>query len=337
MRAGGRIRAGIADAEWSIMVRETVEWWQRARQQIPKRDRAILLSPPRLVARFMRFALAHHAGAGESAAADDLAARDPEFCALMMDFLELFARRYFRFRVEGIDHVPERGPVLLVGNHNGGLLPTDGFFTALALYQRFRGRRVMYTMTHDFMFQDPVLRTYSLKLGMLRARNDVAEHVFSAGHMLLVYPGSDWDTFRPFRDRGKVVLAGRTGFIKLALREGVPIVPVVSAGSSEQMIVLTRGERLAKLFHAHAWARTDVFPIMLALPWGVTTGFVPYLPLPAQTTVSFGAPIRWPALGRADAERADVVAGCYREVEASMQSMLDRLMDHRRFLLGKKS
>jgi 1-acyl-sn-glycerol-3-phosphate acyltransferase len=160
--------------------------------------------------------------------------------------------------------------------------------------------------------------------------------VFAAGHCLLVYPGSDYETFRSFGDRKKVILAGRTGFLRLALRERVPIVPVVSAGANEQMIVLTRGDRLARLFHAHAWARTDVFPIVLALPWGVTSGFVPYLPLPAQTTVSFGAPISWPALGPEEAERPDVVAACYRQVEGAMQSDLDRLMDHRRFLLGKR-
>ena len=285
----------------------------------------------------MRFARAHHAGTGEGAAADDIAARDPAFCALIMDFFDVFARLYFRFRVEGIEHVPEQGPVLLVGNHNGGFLPTDGFFTALAIYQRFGGRRAMYSLVHDFMFDDPVLRTYALKLGMIRAGRDSARHVFAAGHCLLVYPGSDYDTFRTFGERRKVVLAGRTGFLRLALRERVPIVPVVSAGASEQMIVLTRGDRLARLVHAHAWARTDVFPIVLALPWGVTSGFVPYLPLPAQTTVAFGAPITWPALDPDAAERPEIVASCYREVEATMQSMLDRLMDHRRFLLGKRS
>lgn len=319
------------------MVHETVEWLQRARRQIPKRDRAILLSPPRLLARFTRWSLAHHAGAGETDPADDLAARDEEFCALMMDFFDVFARHYFRFRVEGVEHVPASGPALLVGNHNGGLLPTDSFFTGLALYKRFGTSRALYSLVHDFMFKDPVLRTYSLKLGMLRAGHESAHHVFSAGHLLLVYPGSDYDTFRSFRERGKVVLAGRTGFLKVALRERVPIIPVVSAGTAEQMIVLTRGDRLGRLLHAHDWARTDVLPLILALPWGLTFGFVPYLPLPAQTTLSFGAPISWPALGPADAERPEVLEACYREVEASMQSMLDRLMDQRRFLLGKKS
>ncbi len=330
--------AGIANARSSIVIPETVDWVRRARRQIPRQDRKVLLSPPRLVARFMRFALAHRVGAGERDPADDIAARDPDFVALIMDFFEVFARHYFRFRAEGVEHVPERGAVLLVGNHNGGLLPTDAFFTGLALYKRFGGsERPMYSMVHDFMFNDPVLRTYSLKLGMLRARPDTAHHVFAAGDCLLVYPGSDIDTFRPFRERGRVELAGRTGFLKIALRERVPIVPVVSAGAHEQMIVLSRGDRLARLVHAHAWARTDVFPLIFALPWGLTLGFVPYLPLPAQTTVAFGAPMRWPELGPDEAERPDVLQRCYHEVEATMQSMLDRLMDHRRFLLGKRS
>ena len=56
---------------------------------------------------------------------------------------------------------------------------------------------------------------------------------------------------------------------------------------------------------------------MLALPWGLTSGFVPYLPLPAQTTLAFGSPITWPELGPEDAERPEVLERCYREVEAA--------------------
>ena len=171
---------------------------------------------------------------------------------------------------------------------------------------------------------------------MLRAGHESALHAFAAGGCLLVYPGSDLDTYRPFRDRGKMVLGGRKGFLKLALRAGVPIVPVVSAGTHEQYIVLTRGDRLARLLHAHAWARTEVLPIVLAIPWGITLGFVPYLPLPAQTSISFGAPLRWPEHRPADADRPDVLDGCYREVEQQMQSMLDGLCDGRRFLVGQR-
>lgn len=318
------------------MIGETVEWMRHARRVVPRQDRRVLLSPPRLVSRFWRFARARHAGRARPAEADDVRRFDPEFAGLILDFFELLGRGYFRLRTSGVELVPESGPVLLVGNHNGGLVPTDGFFTAVAIRRRFGEKRAMFSLAHDFLFDDELLRSYALRLGMLRASSESARHVFAAGGLLLVYPGGDLETFRPFADRGRVDLGGRTGFIELALRERVPIVPVVSAGAHEQLIVLTRGDRLARLVRAHAWARTDVFPLVLALPWGLTSGFMPYLPLPAQTEVTFGAPIRWPALGPGDAERPEVVQRCYDEVESRMQAMLDRLMEGRRFLLGRR-
>ena len=69
---------------------------------------------------------------------------------------------------------------------------------------------------------------------------------------------------------------------------------------------------------------------------GAHVGFVPYLPLPAQTTIAFGSPITWPELGPEDADRPEVLDRCYHEVEGRMQEMLDRLSKGRRFLLGQR-
>lgn len=302
---------------------------------MPKADRKILFSPPRLAARFAGFAWRRATGSAGGVPADDLGARDPELLRLIHDVGEIVARYYFRLRVEGVDHVPATGPVLLVGNHSGGLVPSEGFFMAGAISDRFGPERAVYALGHDFLFEDPTLARYAGRLGILRAGHGSAHRALAAGAAVLVFPGSDLDTFRPFRDRNKVVLGGRTGFIKLALREGVPIVPVVTAGTHEQMIVVARGDRLARMIGAHRWARTEVLPLMLALPWGLTTGFLPYLPLPAQTTVSFLPAMRWPALGRDAADRPDAVAQCYREVEAAMQAELDRITRGRRLLRGQ--
>jgi 1-acyl-sn-glycerol-3-phosphate acyltransferase len=315
---------------------EMLDWAGRALRLVPHEDRRILVSPPRLVARFLRFAGVRHAGLAGHERADAIEARDPELVTLVLDLFRLLGRFYFRLEVEGVDNVPAKGPALLVGNHNGGLLPSDGFLTALAIHDRYGKSRALYALVHDFILEDEVLRSYAQRLGMLRASQGSARRAFDAGHMVLVYPGSDLDAFRPFSERGRVVLGGRKGFLKLALRAGVPIVPVVSAGTHEQLVVLSRGDRLAKALHAHAWARTEVLPIVLALPWGLTSGFVPYIPLPAQTTIAFGAPIAWPDLGPEAAEDAAVLERCYVEVEARMQAMLDELSRGRRFLLGRR-
>jgi hypothetical protein len=114
------------------------------------------------------------------------------------------------------------------------------------------------------------------------------------------------------------------------------IVPVVTAGTHEQFVVLRRGDQLARRLHPHRWARTEVLPIVLSLPWGLTPGFLPYLPLPAQTTVSFLPAMRWPELGPANADVAVDLERCYREVEAAMQAEMDRITHGRRWLLGQR-
>ncbi|HEY8090761.1 MAG TPA: lysophospholipid acyltransferase family protein [Polyangiaceae bacterium] len=297
------------------------------------RDRIELLSPPILLEKFARYALAGHK---REVVADDPRARDPELVDLLLDLVRALGRLYFRLEVRGDENVPAEGPVLLVGNHNGGLLPTDAFFTSLAVRERFGAGRPVYALAHDFLFYDSTLRRYALRLGALRAGHESARRVFDQGGIVLVYPGSDLDAFRPWRERARVILGGRKGFLRLALAAGVPIVPVVSAGTHEQLIVLTRGDRLAKLLHMHRWARTFVCPIVLSFPWGITSGFVPYLPLPAQTTLAFGPPMTWPDPSAGDAEAPEMLDRCYAEVEARMQSMLDELYDGRRPFLGRR-
>jgi len=315
---------------------EIGDWIERARRLVPAADRRVLLSPPRLAARFAKFALRRSVGVAGQATADDVRARDPELVTLLCDLWRLLGTYYFRVRTLGVEHVPPRGPVLLVGNHSGGLLPSEGFFIALAIHDHLGPDRAIFALAHDFLFEDPTLRRYAARLGMLRAGHESAHHAFAAGGCVLVYPGSDMDTFRPFRDRNKVVLGGRHGFLKLALREGVPIVPVVTAGTHEQFVVLSRGDRLARLLHAHAWARTEVLPIVLSVPWGLTSGFLPYLPLPTQTTVSFLPAMTWPGLDASSAEHPDELARCYDEVELAMQTELSRLTAGRRYLLGAR-
>lgn len=313
---------------------DVCDWLDRWAELAPLRDRVALVCPPILVGKFVHYALRLRK---RTFAADDIHARDPRFVSLLVDLARALGRHYFRLETTGVENIPARGGALLVGNHNGGLLPLEPFFTAVAVWDRFGPDRALYALGHDFLFEDPMLRRYTAMLGVLRAGHEGAMHALSDGHLALVYPGGDLDAFRPFHDRNKIVLGDRTGFIKLALRARVPIVPVVTVGAHEQFIVLTRGDRLAKLLHLHAWARTSVLPLIAAVPWGVTIGFVPYLPLPAQITMAIGEPMTWPDLTPADAENPTAVARAYEDVRSRMQAVMDRLSEGRRFLRGRRA
>lgn len=230
--------------------------------------------------------------------------------------------RYHRLDVHGLEHVPE-GPAVLVANHNGGLNPVDGLF--LVHYYRQRGYDdPIYILAHDILFKHPRMNAVLRSVGIVPARRETARQVLEAGHKLLVFPGGDLETLRPYRDRAKVVLAGRTGFAKLALEHDVPIVPVVSAGSHETLIVLSQGRRIAKALRLPQWARLHSLPIMLAFPWGVLAGptcALPYLPLPAKVTVRLGAGI--------EARSGTTIDKMYLRVEGTMQDMLDELYAER--------
>ena len=230
--------------------------------------------------------------------------------------------RYHRLDVRGLEHLPD-GPAVLVGNHNGGLNPVDGLF--LVHYYRQRGYdQPVYILAHDILFKHPRMAEVLRSVGIVPARRETAQQVLEAGHKLLVFPGGDLETLRPYRDRAKVVLAGRTGFAKLALEHDVPIVPVVSAGSHETLIVLSQGRRIAEALRLPKWARLHSLPIMLAFPWGVLAGptcALPYLPLPAKVTVQVGAGI--------EARASTTIERMYRRVEGTMQDMLDELYAER--------
>lgn len=230
--------------------------------------------------------------------------------------------RYHRLDVRGIDRIPE-GPAVLVGNHNGGLNPVDGLF--LIHYYRSVGYdRPIYILGHDLLFAHPKIAAVLHSVGIVPASRGMADSVLAAGHKLLVFPGGDLETLRPYGKRQKIVLAGRKGFARLAQRHQVPIVPVVSAGSHETLVVLRQGKRLAKALRMPKWARVHSLPVMLALPWGVMAGptlLLPYFPLPSKVTVQVGEPVC--------AEAFEDPTSLYGHTESAMQGILDHLYAER--------
>ena len=142
---------------------------------------------------------------------------------------------------------------------------------------------------------------------------------------LLVYPGGDHESYRPSWESSKVDFAGRTGFIKLSLELGTPIVPVVAIGGQETALFLGQGRGLAKGLGLERM-RLKVLPAQLGPPVGLTFLDLPWrVPLPAKITVRVLPKIDLrKRLGR----EPDVEDG-YELVTSTMQRALKKLADER--------
>jgi 1-acyl-sn-glycerol-3-phosphate acyltransferase len=215
----------------------------------------------------------------------DLDERDPDFIRERLPMLWLMASIWFRGEVRGLGNIPDDGPVLLVGNHSGGNLTPDTTVFTLAFNTYFGVERAFYQLAHNLVLSMPALAQLR-KFGTVAASQENARKALESGAALLVYPGGDYEVHRPSWERHRVGFGGRKGFIRLALDQDVPIVPVVSIGGQETALFLSRGERLARLLALDRMFRLKVLPISLALPWGLNIGdMLGHIPLPAKITI----------------------------------------------------
>jgi 1-acyl-sn-glycerol-3-phosphate acyltransferase len=252
---------------------------------------------------------------------DPLDERDPAFVDATLEAYDALAQVYFRPKVRGLDNIPADGPVLLVGNHSGGTLIADTFIFAYAFYKHFGTERLFHQLVHDIAIDLPVLARGVRKYGGVPASHENAERALERGAALLVYPGGDWETYRPSWHQSRIEFGGRRGFLRLARKMGVPIVPVVSIGGQETALFLTRGRRLAKATGWDRLTRIKVMPFQIAPPFGLTVlDLPPRIPLPAQITIQVLPPID---LDDIDGKPA------YKHVTGVMQDALSELAEER--------
>lgn len=259
--------------------------------------------------------------------------RDPQVIELFMPHWAWFYRYYFRVKTDGWHHIPSQGEVLLVGSHNGGLAAPDMFMMMYDWFRRFGVERPVYGLMHPSVWKvNPQLAQLAAKLGAIRAHPKTAIAALQTGASLLVYPGGAQDLFRPHQLRHQVFFAGRKGFIKLALREKVAIIPVVSHGAHDTLIVL--GDCYEQVKQLHQWGMPwlldvdpEVFPVYLGLPWGLGIGPLPNFPLPVPLQTRICAPIIFERYGKKAASDRAYVEECYNRVCTQMQQELEHLAE----------
>jgi len=247
---------------------------------------------------------------------------DRDFMRKLVPKMEIFSS-YFDAEVRGMDHVPT-SPVLLIGNHSGGIITPDTSAVYASWYRTRGFDDPLMGLAFDGIYGVPGWRELMRKIGQMPASMDNARAALGEGHSVLLYPGGSYEVFRPWKDRNRIVFNGRKGFVRLALRAGVPVVPVVGHGGHETTVVLARGERLAKLLGLDN-VRMDGAPLLFQIPWGLSFPALPGVPLPAKITVQVCEPLDWSRFGPEGADDPAVTEQCYQEITSIMQDTLDTL------------
>lgn len=230
---------------------------------------------------------------------------------------------WFRMEIDGWDNIPEP-PVLLVGIHSGAPFVWDAWTVGLQWWRRFGPERPLHGTAHDALMAIPGIGRYFRSMGVLPAAPDAIATALAEGRDVALWPGGEVDSLRPWTERDRANLAGRKGFVKMAIRAGVPIVPIATVGGADAMPVLIRGDRLSRALQLDRLLWLKVFPVAISLPWGIAPAALPQLPLPAKIRTRF-----MPAVGlNHDPARADddaYVDSKYREVEHTIQRGMDAL------------
>ena len=215
--------------------------------------------------------------------------------ATLLPIAEWVYRNWWRVEASGLEHVPAEGGALLVSNH-AGVVPYDGAMIRTALLLEHDTPRHARALVLDGLFSLPVASWLMRRTGNTLAHSADAIRLLRGGDLVLVFPEGAKGTGKPYSERYRLRRFGRGGYASMALRAGVPIIPISVVGSEEIHPMLANIPPLATA---------------LGLPYAPVTPTLPALgplglvPLPSSWVIEFGEPI--PADGDAD-DPASVLA-----------------------------
>lgn len=239
---------------------------------------------------------------------------------VIMPLARLLYTRYWRVLATGLDHVPREGGALVVANH-AGTLPFDAVMTKVALFDEHPGHRHLRELAADLALRAPVIGPLARKTGNTLAHCDDARRLLAAGELVGVWPEGFKGIGKLYKDRYKLQRFGRGGFVEVALRTQVPIIPVAIIGAEEIYPMVGNAKLLARLLGLPYFPVTWQFPLL---------GPLGLLPLPSKWVIDFGEPIDTRAYGPEAADDPMLVFELTDRVRDTIQQMLYRNLMGRR-------
>jgi len=260
-------------------------------------------------------------GVREAGRAVDDWGRSERVFDLMQPLLDFYYRYWFRVETQGVENVPSDGGALLTSNHSGAL-PPDAPMIMQAIRHEHPAPRPLYMLAEHWFKGYPGVGLLTNKMGIVPAHPANASRLLRDEHKLaLVFPEGMKATRKLYWQRYKLRRFGRGGFVRTAMRAGVPIVPIAVVGAEDAMPIfahLPLMQRLTGLIY---------FPVNHAFPHFGAAAAAMYLP--AKFKISFLEPVDLSGYGPDDAEDLSLVQGIAEDVRARIQEEVDSLLESR--------
>ena len=223
-------------------------------------------------------------------------------------------RAYHRYDIVGLDRILSlTGPALLVGYH-GRPIAYDLCMLGVTLHERLG--YLPHGIVHGAVDQQPLMKWVADGLGFITADGPAASEVVRRGEHICVQPGGTREGCRSFRHRYEVAWGDRTGYLQMALRHRLPIVPIAASGIDDGYVGLNDGYALGKRLGA-----PGRLPLWLGIGLFGAFPFAP--PLPVKITQRIGEPIDLEADGPVVSGDRGAVLRLHEKVKRAVQGLLD--------------
>jgi 1-acyl-sn-glycerol-3-phosphate acyltransferase len=237
---------------------------------------------------------------------------------LVEPLLDFYYRYWFRVEVEGIENVPAEGGALIVSNHSGAL-PPDAPMIIQAIKLEHSAPRPVYMLGEHWFKGYPGVSMLTSKMGLVAAHPANAQRLLRDEQRLaLVFPEGQKATRKLYWQRYRLRRFGRGGFVRTAMRAGVPIVPVALIGGEEAMPIFAHVPLLQRL------TGLIYFPVNHAFPQFGLAAALMYLP--AKFKIRFLEPVDMSRYGPEDAEDVALVQRLSERIRTRIQEELDDLL-----------
>ena len=217
---------------------------------------------------------------------------------------------YFDVSVYGIENIPDRGRVMLVGNHSGGVA-LDGAMVIASTFMEMEPPRLAQGMAEYFLNKTPVFSQWTSRLGHLTGLPEHALRLLENDRMLMVFPEGARGTAKLYKDRNSLVRFG-TGFMRLAMEAKAPIVPLAFIGGGDAVPTIHNSKFLGKLTGA---------PYVPFTPW-----ILP-LPRPSDCQIYYGEPMVFDGTGN---EADEIIHANVDLVKRQIKALIDFGVERRK-------